>query len=286
MRTEQPLRSEAELEQQLDAYLASAQANSLPGWKQHLKRWSVYAAAGCSTLAFATSAEAGIIYSGIQNVTVTRTGNNTRATKTFHMNVGGKSTASQFRLSVRFSSAKSKKVGKALIGPHDPLVGAAVLAGSSGVLLRFNSGSGIPINPVTKNATSKWGTFGVVKGKRVGKSSLGFSGLWAKSKSYFAGVRFAVKTSQGKTGYDYGWVRLKWEDPKNTGFPTTLIAVDWAYNNVPNQAIVAGAGIPPPVLAPEPSSIALALLAAGAAGLAAWRRRGQAAKPEPHGEGT
>jgi hypothetical protein len=46
--------------------------------------------------------------------------------------------------------------------------------------------------------------------------------------------------------------------------------IDWAYNDVPGGSIYAGQGEPAGV--PEPSSLALGLLAAGSLGLAALRR--------------
>jgi hypothetical protein len=59
----------------------------------------------------------------------------------------------------------------------------------------------------------------------------------------------------------FGWIRIA--GGPTLGFPATI--VDWAYES-------SGAGIVTGVI-PEPSSLALGCLAAGAAGLAAWRRR-------------
>ena len=59
----------------------------------------------------------------------------------------------------------------------------------------------------------------------------------------------------------FGWIRIT--GGATTGIPGTI--VDWAYDNT-------GAGILTGEV-PEPSSLALGCLAAGAAGLAAWRRR-------------
>ncbi len=57
----------------------------------------------------------------------------------------------------------------------------------------------------------------------------------------------------------YGWIRV---DVDNTA--GTFVIKDWAYDDVAGQGIVAGA-------VPEPG--ALSLLAVGAAGVMAWRRR-------------
>jgi hypothetical protein len=59
----------------------------------------------------------------------------------------------------------------------------------------------------------------------------------------------------------FGWIRIT--GGPTQGFPATI--VDWAYDD-------SGAGILTGVI-PEPSSLALGCLAAGAAGLVAWRKR-------------
>lgn|ERR1035437_716822 len=75
----------------------------------------------------------------------------------------------------------------------------------------------------------------------------------------FMGVDF-LDASNNKL---FGWIRIN--GGPTQGFPATI--VDWAYED-------SGAGILTGATAvPEPSSMALGCLAAGAAGLAAWRRR-------------
>lgn len=93
-------------------------------------------------------------------------------------------------------------------------------------------------------------------------------GQFASGKTGFAGVRFA-ETEGGK--FDYGWVRLEYF---NSGGPggNTIEAIDWAYNNTPGGAITAGEESAAPS-APEPSTAAMALLAAGWTGILALRRR-------------
>jgi hypothetical protein len=61
----------------------------------------------------------------------------------------------------------------------------------------------------------------------------------------------------------FGWIRIT--GGSTAGIPATI--VDWAYEDS-GAGILTGAGI-----IPEPSSLALGCLAAGAAGLAAWRKR-------------
>jgi hypothetical protein len=76
--------------------------------------------------------------------------------------------------------------------------------------------------------------------------------------------RFRFSTTNH--AWDYGWVRLSYALGTN-GLPNSVTAVDWAYD--PTGAPVStGEGA-----APEPSTMALAILAAGAAGVAVLRRR-------------
>ena len=75
----------------------------------------------------------------------------------------------------------------------------------------------------------------------------------------FIGLRFFIDDQP-----HFGWARLSVSD--------VVTLHDFAYQSTPNTAISAGDGIP----VPEPGT--LALLAAGATGLLAWRLvRGRAA---------
>jgi hypothetical protein len=75
----------------------------------------------------------------------------------------------------------------------------------------------------------------------------------------FMGVEFLNASSNPL----FGWIRIT--GGPTAGFPATI--VDWAYDDS-GAGILTGAG-----LVPEPSSLALGCLAAGAAGLVAWRKR-------------
>jgi hypothetical protein len=81
---------------------------------------------------------------------------------------------------------------------------------------------------------------------------------------------FAGLAIQLGTVTEFGWIRLEFFSGAN-GLPKTLTAVDWAIQQTPGVAIAAGqttdvAGTP------EPGTMALALLASGAAGIMAWKR--------------
>jgi hypothetical protein len=79
------------------------------------------------------------------------------------------------------------------------------------------------------------------------------------STTAFMGVEFFNASNNPL----FGWIRVT--GGSTLGFPATI--VDWAYEDS-GAGILTGAGI-----VPEPSSLALGCLAAGAAGLVAWRKR-------------
>ncbi len=94
----------------------------------------------------------------------------------------------------------------------------------------------------------------------LGSSSSGYRyGKWKPGHTGYLGL-VALNSS---SNYVFGWAKIHLGSGSNAYDPT-LIA--WGYNDVPGDTAYAG-GTP----APEPSS--LLLLASGAAGLAAYRRR-------------
>ena len=102
---------------------------------------------------------------------------------------------------------------------------------------------------------------GTINGAHQGEFSSGIGG--------FAGVDFKTGTGLDQKTY-YGWVRLKYTNSNNV--PNSITAIDWAYEATPGAAIHAGdTGISG---TPEPGTAALSLLALGAAGVLALRRRG------------
>ena len=95
-----------------------------------------------------------------------------------------------------------------------------------------------------------------------GSSSLG---TWQTMSPEFTGTTafMGIEFFDASNDPLFGWIRIT--GAPTTGFPATI--VDWAYED-------SGAGIVTGVTSvPEPSSVALGCLAAGAAGLAAWRKR-------------
>jgi hypothetical protein len=95
-----------------------------------------------------------------------------------------------------------------------------------------------------------------------GSSSLG---TWQTMVPEFTGTTayMGVEFFNASSNPLFGWIRIA--GGPTAGFPATI--VDWAYEDS-GAGILTGAGV-----IPEPSSLALGCLAAGAAGLAAWRKR-------------
>jgi hypothetical protein len=107
-----------------------------------------------------------------------------------------------------------------------------------------------------------------------------YTGQWMNDgkgvKNRYLGIRFSIK---GKV--HYGWARLTVTPTK--GFVGILTG--YAYETIPNKPIIAGrtqgpdeigasVRVSPTILsAPVPEPATLGLLAQGAAGLVAWRRR-------------
>jgi hypothetical protein len=107
-----------------------------------------------------------------------------------------------------------------------------------------------------------------VQGKLVqGFTTGSVLGQFGAGHSGFAG--FALQTTNG-TKTDYGWIQLVFENGGN-GLPASLIAKEWAIEE-DGGSILAGQTADPSS-APEPGTMALSILASGAAGLMALRRR-------------
>jgi PEP-CTERM motif len=246
------------LEQRLDAYTAQAKAGAAASSQPPAGAWPRYAAATGAGLALATAAGAGIIYTHPATpVTVQVPAGNSGRTARFQF--GGQA-GSQFGLfATHFQSASLRAAVVALQGRHST---DAVMVNHSGSVKRLHSGA------VISNGAGSFarGTI-VVRAGSTFQGSMHTFGTWPFSQTGFAGVKFQLSD-----GTHFGWIRL--HPSGEGGFPTRLEAIDWAWNTTPNQAIRAGQGV-----IPEPTSLALMLLASGAAGVLAWRRRRQTTPP-------
>jgi len=98
----------------------------------------------------------------------------------------------------------------------------------------------------------------------------GFQGPWAKHgkgvKDRYLGLRFAIN---GKT--HYGWARLNVKIGYDIGVYIKATLTGYAYETVPNKAIITGKTKGPDVVTAEPAS--LGHLARGSSAIPAWRVR-------------
>ncbi len=85
-----------------------------------------------------------------------------------------------------------------------------------------------------------------------------FNGNWEDISGGYLGLRFQISSA-----WHYGWMRLDVHNPST--LDGTIRPLAWAYEDVADT----GVAIPDEI--PEPGS--LSLLALGAIGLAAWRRK-------------
>jgi hypothetical protein len=96
----------------------------------------------------------------------------------------------------------------------------------------------------------------------MGKSGKGASGDWNSVTNQYLGLTFTA----GANTY-YGWAELTF--PDSSGTAATLEG--WAYDYTPGEGILAGDTGQSST--PEPSTLPLALLAMGFAGIAMLRSR-------------
>src|SRR5215471_4551157 len=232
------------LQNQLDSYSVASKALQAPkSWKSGA---SMLATVAGSALALATNANAGIIYSGIQNVTASIPAGTHVLELGF--TVGGAP------WNVRATNFKPSGRSTAFAQLHKLAAGEAFMAASAFAVNanKLASGAVISAGQVFANKT-----FPLLRRKNLAS----YTGQFLNSSTGFVGIKFL----QGGNTH-FGWIRLHSSiGPSNA---VTLKAIDWAYNDVAGAGIAAGEGI-----APEPSTISMALLAAGSAGVLAWRKR-------------
>jgi len=157
-------------------------------------------------------------------------------------------------------------------GPNqDPNRALSMLASPTDQTLKLSLGATIGPNP----ATGAFSSFNLLVNQfynftthaKVGP----LTGLWSGGGTGFLGFQFV--DAHGQT--DYGWMRVNLNVNNFFNDLASATVIDWAYNSS-GGSITAGQ-------IPEPNSIALALLGAGAVGLAIWRqqRRQNQETPKP-----
>lgn len=233
--------------ERLNSYFANVKATNLAdALKRSAANWQVYAAVTGSATAMATNASAGaIVY---DNASVSATVSSLGATSVRNAtNVGVDLPNHFFGLGVKQGFAFGQPQGLAFIS--NPAAFGFITY--RGFVQKLASNAPISSLGAFKQSTQ----FAIAKQPGLG--------TWSIAHTGFAGFRF---TTSGSHQTDYGWVRLDYTEGTN-GLANSITAVDWAYDTS-GAPITAG-----DVGAPEPSTTALAILAAGAAGVAALRRR-------------
>jgi hypothetical protein len=258
MKTAKPKDRKSDLHSRLNSYVESVRRPQ-EGTREHRpSNWTAYATVAGSALAMASSASAAIIYTNGSPVT------------------SSISSISKSVFAQRYDQPGFPLAGRdlelALVQSHRSatptlLSGFAEIfsskfanlfgdAKSALVLKRLNSGDAI------SSLAASWMRVGVLFD---GNTSVGHEGVFNSGQAGLAALRLPTAGGQ----FDYGWIRLEYSNGAN-GLPDSFEAIDWAYNNTPGMAIEAGQQV---AGAPEPSTAAMALLAAGAAGVLALRRR-------------
>jgi hypothetical protein len=292
LRTKNP----PDLDTSLEAYTAAVEAAVEPSsWTARLSSWPVYAAATGAALASGTTAAAGIIYgfAGFPSVTANIPVNGyTSAYVGFDNSIGslnvGYWAPSLFAVhgySSSYSSYRRGAVGISSCYCQLNFIVDLPVGGGPPVIHRFNSLQAISAGPTSNPFL--FASVGVLAAKCEAPGP-GFCApdtavvdtQWGPAGVYgFAGFRTPGATTGPTTApivtYRYGWIRLKWDADGVTSYPNSITALDWALEDS-GAAILAG-DTGPAAAVPEPGALSMAVLAAGAAGILAWRKRRAAA---------
>ena len=228
----------------------SSSARSLVASKGNKKpsHIGIYAAAAGSALAMAATADASIIYSGPQNITA-HVSTNHRSSKNIQFGL------ENFSIGVGLFTASGGRLKFGTAGVVANAGNFISTGGSADRLLPLPQGFRISSN-------AAFGADLILFARGIGTTGFAdTSGQWIAGQTAFAGIH---------NGPEFGWIRLRY-DNNAQGFPDTITAIDWAYNT--NGPINAGQ-----TATPEPGPLSLLLLAGGASGVLALRRRKKAAQ--------
>jgi len=226
-----------------------SESHDIGAWKQHLGNWGAYAAAAGAALAMSTNASAAIIFSTVDLTVSVTPGPDSAA-----FSVGG--AMEVIALHHKTLSVQSQ-TGAALVGPggglaHLELVGYA----SSGRILaqRYLAGQAIlAAGTLSNHATLHYKVLAAGAGPENG--------------DFYPGATNGFVGFENAAG-DLGWLHLQ-VTIDGRGYPTQLELIGWAYNDVAGAPIDAGQTTE----TPEPGTAALGLLALGAVGILALRKR-------------
>ena len=241
----------------LDSYFANVSAR-----RRGVGNWRIYAAATGSAMAMATNASAGVIYFN-QAITAGPEPNAARSSEVRHSQ------------SIALKSAMGESIGIGFkvgvlqnFSASGHLFGAAFLQGVGGNFSVLFSTSGrlrkLAFGANISTAPGGWESSAPLAFQNGTENAISFATGWAANSTGIAGFRFSTTNHV----LDYGWVRFSYTLGTN-GLANSITATDWAYEST-GAPVTAGEV---PSSTPDPSTSALAILAAGAAGVAALRRR-------------
>lgn len=251
-----------QLDHDLDQYTTAARATlKLKGPARHLGELALYTAAVGSALALAPGADASIIYSGIRNITLHRVSD---ADEDVAINLGG--FGNGVSLFIRSYSTGGPFTGagpsQADIAGLSPL-GSLALIDPGFFLENFPASTNIGYSKFSFTARTSPG-YGIARShQRIDNNDVS-NGEFGTG---FAAARVSYLGNGSGTAPHYGWLHLK-VDVGADKRTDAITLIDWAFESVPNTSIHVGdRGIS----TPEPSG--LGLMALGAIGIAALRRR-------------
>jgi MYXO-CTERM domain-containing protein len=247
----------------LDQYFASVSTR-----KRHVANWRIYAAVTGSAMAMATNASAGVIYVD-QVLTAGPVANVSKSASLGQSQIIALKSALGGDIGVEFGLGVHQSCSTA--GRLSGTAAFAFKSGSRIIEQLFNGPIGGPSFKLKKLAFGAnistvpgyWFAGGQYIGRQSTSNNVRVEHGWASNATGVVGFRFTTTNA----AWDYGWVRLSYTLGTN-GLANSITATDWAYDTTGTLAAGEGASS-----APEPSSTALAILAAGAAGVAALRRR-------------
>jgi hypothetical protein len=276
-----PLSSDqATRKNRLNAYASASKSVVRRRWN----KWERYAAATGSALALTTGASASIIWSGLQNLTVSVPEVGSNFNHSSHKQVDIDGAGHLFNLNLnnhRFFSTSTetwtRPIGSSSISTFTTTytssnrqVVARLSGGSAGA--RVATSGGIPAkltNGTAIGSNLSFNSGGALHSiSTYNGSTWSNTGAFARNDAGFVGVRF---DRSGET--HYGWIHFSFQDSNNDGWLDSITATDWAWENVADTSIAAGETSGGSV--PEPGSMSLSVLALGSAGVLALRRRRQ-----------
>jgi hypothetical protein len=248
-------REDDRLHGQLTAYSAAVRISGAAGsLHRRFGNWPIYAAATGSALAMATGASASIITGSFNSPnSVTPKGSSVSSSiKGLIMGSAGR------ELNIKANSGVSANGPWAALSVQaESPVRVFVTSTNQENVLNFAKGVKIA------------GNHGASQAKIVNAffSGSDFGDFKTAGQPGYAGLAIAV----GGGNFDYGWVKLEFTDNPETSRPYTLTALAFGIELTANKSIDAGQTTD--ASTPEPGTMALSLLASGATGIMAWKRR-------------